>query len=201
MNLLVDELKTTLEIITGKNFDDSYQTTCDVLRKFNSELATSTVSFSVKNSDNQDINDYSISISKNGDIVETDDDSYSLPIGLYSYSCSCDGYVSDSGTFEVDVSDVHTGSMSISIILDAATCKVTFDTTPDTATIELVDSENQSVLADEDGSYTLEVGNYTYTASNEGYTTKSDQELAIDLDDVNAGIKSVTVELEEAVVG
>lgn len=78
-------------------------------------------------------------------------------------------------------------------------CKVTFSTTPATATIVVKDSNGDTVAKNSDGKYHLKEGSYTYDASAEGYTSKTNQSLTITNSDEATGTKTVTVTLTEAV--
>jgi len=68
---------------------------------------------------------------------------------------------------------------------------VTFEVTPEGATVVVKDSENNEVTAEADGTYKLVAGEYSYTVSADGYVTKEGTFTVSDKDE------TVTVVLEE----
>ena len=77
-------------------------------------------------------------------------------------------------------------------------CVVTFTKTPTNAVIVVKDANENIIVANDNGTYTLKAATYTYTATADGYTSKENVTLTISASDVTTGTKTVAVTLTSA---
>lgn len=190
--LLKDELKEALENITGKSISDA-STTAGMLQNFNALYRCKTTFSVTPNTATVVVED------ANGNVVTINGDgTYHLDVGSYTYCVSATGYTSITDkALTISQSDVTTGTKTVTETLTSKVCVVTFDVTPDTATIVVEDADGDVVTAETDGTYELVIGNYTYTITATDYTSITDKALVISATDAETGTKTVTETLTE----
>lgn len=191
MDRITDSLKEVLQNITGKTLTGEYNTLDELFKAFNNQYVCA-VTFSKTPSNAV------VVLKKGTETIASDNGTYYLKEGNYTYTVSADHYVTkENQTLTITNSDETTGSKTVNVTLDRADCEVTFTLSPATTTLVVKDSENHTV-APVGGKYYLAAGSYTYTASAEGYTTQENQALTISAGDVTTGTKTVSVTLVEA---
>ncbi|WP_333656961.1 hypothetical protein [Tissierella praeacuta] len=138
--------------------------------------------------------DAKVVVKKGEDTISAEEDgTYKLQTGEYSYTVTKEGYVEKTGSFTVaEEAKTITVELQKETVIPT-TQVITFSVTPEDAKVVVKKGED-TISAEEDGTYKLQTGEYSYTVTKEGYVEKTGSFT------VAEEAKTITVELQKEIL-